>query len=254
MPADVDVEDVKGTAVEAGKKVLEIYEADFNISYKSDNSPLTEADTKSNKIIVDYLTKEYPDIPVLSEESGRTAYDIRRGWNRLLVVDPLDGTKEFVNRNGEFTVNIALVEGGKPVAGVVYAPVLDRLYYAQKGKGAYREVGHGRERLPLESDRKGYVVVASRSHLNDETRKFIEAKKREHGDVHLLSSGSSMKICLVAEGSADCYPRLAPTMEWDTAAAHAVANEAGRKIVEYGTDRELTYNKEDLLNPWFIVE
>ena len=254
MPVEVDVDGVKGTAVAAGKKVLEIYEDDFKISYKSDRSPLTEADTESNRIILDFLEEEYPDIPVLSEESKQTAYDVRKGWGCLWVVDPLDGTKEFVNRNGEFTVNIALVEKGKPVLGVVYAPVLDRLYYAQEGTGAFREVGYGKEKLPVENKRKDYVIVASRSHLNDETRKFIEEKKTEHGDIHLVSSGSSMKICLVAEGSADCYPRLAPTMEWDTAAAHAVANEAGRRMMEYATNKELTYNKEDLLNPWFIVE
>jgi len=256
MHRQVDVEDVKKIALNAGRRALEIYEREFKIEHKADSSPLTEADTESNRIILDGLNARYPDIPILSEESGNADYEARRNWNRLWLVDPLDGTREFVSGRGEFTVNIALVEGCRPALGVVYAPAKDVLYYASSGRGAWRVDAGGEARLPSPRCRADgeYVVAASRSHMNRETREFIKLKRREHEKLRLVSAGSSLKICLVAEGTADCYPRLAPTMEWDTAAAHAVASEAGKKILEYGTDKELAYNKMDLHNPPFTVE
>ena len=240
---------------------------DFAIERKADNSPLTIADKRSHAHIMDEL--DATSIPVLSEEGRLTDYNIRKGWKTLWVVDPLDGTKEFIKRNGEFTVNIALVENGIPVLGVIYVPVSRTLYFSEDSIGAYRIEGidarsaglspddlmEKADRLPLEqADTKGFVVVASRSHLSPETEEYIRKLESEYGHVNLISCGSSLKICRVAEGSADIYPRFAPTMEWDTAAGHAIVRASGKNI--YLTDERtpLHYNKENLLNPWFIVK
>lgn len=252
-------------ALRAGGAILQIYARDFEIEIKADESPLTEADKAAHYIICDAL--EDTGLPVLSEESKAIPYEERREWTRYWLVDPLDGTKEFIKKNGEFTVNIALIDNGRPVMGVVYAPVLQTVYYglSEEGmaSGAWRaqdcasqsvaEILESAVSLPQKRDSAGVTrVVASRSHCNDETKAFIDAIKTE-GPVELVSSGSSLKLCLVAEGSADVYPRIAPTMEWDTAAAHAVAAGAGATVVEYGTDDPLRYNKENLLNPYFVV-
>lgn len=257
-------------ALLAGKDILNIYndpKADFAIERKADNSPLTIADKRSHAHIMDEL--DATSIPVLSEEGRLTDYNIRKGWKTLWVVDPLDGTKEFIKRNGEFTVNIALVENGIPVLGVIYVPVSRTLYFSEDSIGAYRIEGidarsaglspddlmEKADRLPLEqADTKGFVVVASRSHLSPETEEYIRKLESEYGHVNLISCGSSLKICRVAEGSADIYPRFAPTMEWDTAAGHAIVRASGKNI--YLTDERtpLHYNKENLLNPWFIVK
>ncbi len=250
----IKLEDVVDIALHAGDEILKVYSGDFEVETKGDMSPLTEADRVSNKVILLGLKKITPDIPVLSEEGKAVPYDARKGWKAMWVVDPLDGTKEFIKRNGEFTVNIALVEEGRPVLGVVYAPAKKLLYYGDKN-GSYRVVGDGKpERLPVSSKREGFIVVASRSHMNEETRGYIEKLRVAQPNLEYVSSGSSLKICLVAEGSADAYPRLAPTMEWDTCAAHAIANAAGKKVTRYGTNEELRYNKRDLLNPNFVVE
>ena len=257
-------------ALLAGKDILNIYndpKADFAIERKADNSPLTIADKRSHARIMDEL--DATSIPVLSEEGRLTDYNIRKGWKTLWVVDPLDGTKEFIKRNGEFTVNIALVENGIPVLGVIYVPVSRTLYFSEDSIGAYRIEGidarsaglspddlmEKADRLPLEqADTKGFVIVASRSHLSPETEEYIRKLESEYGHVNLISCGSSLKICRVAEGSADIYPRFAPTMEWDTAAGHAIVRASGKNI--YLTDERtpLHYNKENLLNPWFIVK
>lgn len=257
-------------AVEAGKKILEIYNdpsSDFGIERKADNSPLTVADKASHAVIRSFLSST--PYPVLSEEGRLADYAERREWDALWVVDPLDGTKEFIKRNGEFTVNIAWVEKGVPVAGVIYVPVKDELFLALEGWGAYKlagisdvpEGGSADElakegcRLPFEcKDRSAFVVVASRSHLTPETEQYIRGLEQRHPHVETVSSGSSLKICLVAEGSADVYPRFAPTMEWDTAAGHAIARAAGKEMRNALTGEPLVYNKENLLNPWFIVE
>ena len=253
-------------ALEAGREIMRIYldpKQDFGIERKADNSPVTLADKAAHKCIVRHL--EQTDIPILSEEGAHLPYEERKTWHRLWVVDPLDGTKEFIKKNGEFTVNIALVENGIPVLGVIYLPAIDILYTGIVGEGAWKETpsdspikGRIKERLPIEGDvEKGagpFTIVASRSHLSPETEEYISQMRKKHGDVRLVSGGSSLKLCLVAEGKADVYPRLAPTMEWDTAAGDAIARAAGKKVVDACTDQPLTYNKPDLHNPWFIVQ
>lgn len=256
-------------ALHAGADILEVYQdpdSDFGIERKADNSPLTLADKRAHARIVSYLTAT--PYPILSEEGAHLDYQERGAWPILWIVDPLDGTKEFIKRNGEFTVNIALVEHGTPVLGVIYVPVKGELYVAEEQLGAYKLTGIAAgpcnltvedllqpdRRLPLaHPEKEHFVVVASRSHLTPETENFIAEMERVHHRVETRSSGSSIKICLVAEGAADVYPRFAPTMEWDTAAGHAIARAAGKNV--WHTDREepLTYNKEDLLNPWFVV-
>ena len=241
-------------AIEAGRDIMNIYDdpaADFGIERKADNSPLTLADKAAHARIMTFL--EPTGIPVLSEEGAHLPYDVRSKWQRLWIVDPLDGTKEFIKRNGEFTVNIALVDGGTPVMGVIYVPVKQQLYYGIRGKGAFLE-SQG-QTCPLSQEKRPlhFTCVASRSHLSPETEAFIETLRCEHPDLELVSSGSSLKICLVAEGKANVYPRHAPTMEWDTAAGHAIALAADCEMVNVVTNEPLTYNKEDLHNPWFIV-
>jgi len=262
-------------AVDAGKAILDIYQTDFQVDYKEDQSPLTLADKKAHEIISAQLAEF--DIPVLSEEGKTLPYAERRDWNTLWIVDPLDGTKEFVKRNGEFTVNIALVFAGQPILGVVFAPVREVLYFALQGLGAYKidqmdsaaalceRISHGEctssdlvehgQALPLEQPQDTpYTIVGSRSHATDALEAFVEGKRSEFGTIDFIPAGSSLKLCLVAEGRAHIYPRLAPTMEWDTAAGHAVVACAGARIYNHASGDPLRYNKEDLLNPWFIVE
>ena len=251
-----DIQYLVETAREAGQAILDVYDTDFDVQKKGDASPLTEADLRSHRVIARRLSERYPDVPVLSEESTeQTAYDVRREWTRFWLVDPLDGTKEFVKRNGQFTVNIALVEDGRPTVGVIYAPVLDHLYHGVVGEGAWKTEGDRKFAIPVARDdsREGIVVAGSLSHPSAEMDAFIEEQRREHGHVEFKAMGSSLKICLVAEGVADVYPRFGPTMEWDTGAGHAIASAAGRKVIRHGSDEELVYNKPDLHNPWFIV-
>lgn len=250
-------------ALEAGKVILEIYESnDFGMELKGDNSPLTKADKAGHEAIVKGLS--VTGYPVLSEEGKTIPYTERKHWERFWMVDPLDGTKEFIKRNGEFTVNIALIESGVPVMGVIYVPVKQTLYYTASGKSykaegvlasnAISEIEAKAVLLPVERGSRKYTVVGSRSHMSEETTAFIEEKKQIHGETEIISMGSSLKLCLVAEGYADVYPRLAPTMEWDTAAGDAIARGAGCTVKQYGTGEDVKYNKEDLLNPWFLVE
>ncbi len=255
----VDMQPLLELAREAGAAILEVYgRDDFGVEAKADASPLTLADRASNAVIEEGLAREYPGIPVLSEEMREVPYAERAGWGRYWLVDPLDGTKEFIKRNGEFTVNIALVRDGAPVFGVVYQPVGDRLYYGGPEVGSYLSV-RGGEAVRI-CNTKHYtsedevVVVASRSHLTDEVMAFVDGLVEKGKSVDFLSAGSSLKLCLVAEGKATVYPRFGPTMEWDTAAAHAVVLGAGKKVLDRETGEALTYNKESLLNPWFIVE
>lgn len=255
-------------ALRAGEVILSIYNdpaSDFEIEKKADNSPLTIADRKAHEMIAGYL--QNTPYPLLSEEGKHLPYAERRAWDTLWIVDPLDGTKEFIKRNGEFTVNIALVHNSIPVMGVIYLPVKKELYFAEETLGAYKlsditslgktpleELMNAAVRMPVLNEHDKYTIVASRSHLSPETEEYIERMKRLHSNVELISSGSSIKICLVAEGKANVYPRFAPTMEWDTAAGHAIARAAGMEIYQAGKEEPLLYNKEDLLNPWFIVE
>lgn len=258
------LEIAKRAALEAGEEIMKIYtdpHQDFGIEKKADNSPLTLADKAAHLCIMRHLQRT--GIPVLSEEGQHLPFSERSNWHRLWIVDPLDGTKEFIKKNGEFTVNIALVEDGAPILGVIYIPVTNVLYYGIVREGAWKitpsSLPEGRasmiESLPLKKSGEGlYTVVASRSHMNAETEEYINQLRKNHDKIQLVSSGSSIKICLVAEGVADAYPRFAPTMEWDTAAGDAIARAAGKHVVDVQTGHPLVYNKEDLHNPWFLVE
>jgi len=250
----------------AGKAILDIYQnGDFQVELKADNSPLTLADRTSHRIISESLLQT--GLPILSEEGKEIPYEIRKNWDLFWMVDPLDGTKEFINRNGEFTVNIALINNQLPIAGIIYAPVLDLLYVGFAGKGSFRIVHASKqpsridiehppqhtEKLPFLRPCPKFTAVASRSHSNENTQSFLEALQREHGEIEIKSGGSSLKFCLIAEGSADVYPRFGPTYEWDTAAGQAIVEAAGGRVYEAGTGKGLKYNKERLLNPEFVV-
>ena len=243
-------------AREAGEATLEIYNRDFNVEIKDDRSPLTEADKKSNEIIISRLTAEYPRTPFISEETKQTSYETRKDWTHFWLIDPLDGTKEFIKKNGEFTINIALIEKQTPVVGVIYVPVYDIMYYAQKGKGSFK-IEKGASAQPIsankETNKEKLIVVGSRSHGGEALNDYIEKRKEEYSKVELISSGSSLKFCLVAESKADIYPRTGPTYEWDTAAGHAIVLESGKKVYDFKSGQPLVYNKENLLNGWFIV-
>jgi len=239
-------------ATQASQEILTVYRSgDFQAEAKGDKSPLTIADKNAHRVIVAAL--EASNIPVLSEEGKTVLYETRKNWEYFWMVDPLDGTKEFIKRNDEFTVNIALIHGQNTILGVVAVPVTGDVYYASAGKGAYLK-RNGKDvklafRPPVDLSQSGLRVVASRSHMNPETQEFIDGLR----NATLVSAGSSLKFMLLAEGKADVYPRYAPTMEWDTAAAHAIVIETGLKVLEFGSDRPLIYNKENLLNPYFLV-
>jgi len=252
--------------VEAGYAVCEVYNKEFDVEFKEDKSPLTLADTNSNKVIEAYLEKT--KYPVLSEEGSDIPYDERKKWNYFWMVDPLDGTKEFVKRNGEFTVNIALIQNGTPVLGVVVVPVLKDLYFASELTGSVKvenilmvnefsadlnELMKSGNKLPVDNEEDVFRIMGSKSHMTKETEDFIKGFEKEHNNIEIISKGSSLKICMVAEGYADIYPRFAPTMEWDTAAGHAIVKYAGGKVINRETGSSVVYNKENLLNPWFLV-
>ena len=249
-------------ALKGGIEILEVYNNETaQVQTKGDDSPLTQADTRAHQAIMEIL--EPTGIPVLSEEGKHLPFEDRAGWTQLWIVDPLDGTKEFIKRNGEFTVNIALVENGRPIMGVVYVPVTGELYMGTREQGAVKliinaeaeikseQLSRGKS-LPVKMERP-FTAVGSRSHMNAETEDFLETYREEHGQVAIISKGSSLKMCMVAEGLADVYPRFAPTMEWDTAAGQAVVEAAGFSMLEKESRLPLRYNKEDLLNPHFIV-
>jgi 3'(2'), 5'-bisphosphate nucleotidase len=251
-------------ALEAGKVILDIYHSDdFEVELKGDNSPLTKADIASHNVIMSYLSKT--DIPVLSEEGKAIPYADRKDWNQLWIVDPIDGTKEFIKRNGEFTVNIALIENQISQLGVIFVPVTGELYFSTKADGAFKvsvDLEHydvntllsQGAKLPMGRADKTFTVVASRSHMSSETEDYVNEMRQKHGDVNLISKGSSLKLCMVAEGQADCYPRFAPTMEWDTAAGQAICEHAGFQVMDWETKKSMLYNREELLNHWFLVK
>ncbi len=245
------VEPVVALAREAGNAILAVYATDFDVQAKEDDTPLTRADMASHRVIVKGLEALTPGIPIISEESGLPAFDERRAWRRYWLIDPLDGTREFVNRNGEFTVNIALIEEHRPIVGVVHVPVSGKTYTGCAGAGASvrDEDGAPRAIRVAEQTAAPVRVVGSRSHRGSSLDAFLERV----GDVEMLPMGSSLKFCVVAEGLADIYPRLGPTSEWDTAAAQAVVEQAGGAVLELN-GRPLAYNaKEDILNPYFLV-
>ena len=252
-------------SIKAGAAILNIYDSqDIGLKIKEDNSPLTLADLASNSVINSFLEKT--DFPIISEENKQLAYTTRKDWNTCWMVDPLDGTKEFIKRNGEFTVNIALIKQGVPVLGVIYVPVTRELYYADvENKMAFKTLANKDHKIPGDlfdekdriypappSDTKS-SVVGSRSHMNQNTLDYISNLEKENKVVDIVSKGSSLKFCLVAEGKADVYPRFAPTMEWDTAAGDAICRAVGLKVIAQDTQKELQYNKENLLNPYFLV-
>ena len=264
-------------ALLAGDEIMEVYDTDFNVDYKDDESPLTQADTRSHELIMKQL--DAFGIPILSEEGRDIPFEERSTWQRLWIVDPLDGTKEFVKRRGEFTVNIALVDNSRPRIGVIYVPVKQTLYFGDPDNGAFKltdpteltnlrqgapweldtamleKISVASQKLPSPQDRSNSLaIVGSRSHGGEALQEYVENKRREVGEVDFVSAGSSLKFCLVAEGIADIYPRLGPTMEWDTAAGQAIVENSGAVVLEYESRKPLTYNREDLLNPWFLVK
>ena len=274
------------TAVKAGEGILEVYQSsDFKIEEKADKSPLTLADKRSHETIVQGLEKF--DIPILSEEGKDIPFEKRKKWVVYWLIDPLDGTKEFIKKNGEFTVNIALIRNRKPITGVVYLPDKNSLYFASEEIGSYRvnvcrltdffngqfdgksrliemsdsDAGQKLQqlialstKLPInQSADRPFTIAGSRSHATSELEAFVEKKRREYGEVEFISAGSSLKLCLVAEGRADIYPRTGPTMEWDTAAGQAIVEFSGAKVFKYDSETPLDYNKENLLNPWFMA-
>ncbi|KAF0190729.1 MAG: 3'(2') 5'-bisphosphate nucleotidase [Gammaproteobacteria bacterium] len=242
---------VIAVARDAGDKILQIYNRNFDITVKADRSPLTEADMAAHEAIISGLKQLTPELPVLSEESASIPFTERSRWQRYWLVDPLDGTREFIKRNGEFTVNIALIDDHRPVIGVIYVPVSDVTYYAVSGKGAFKQAADGQPvGIRAVAWHGGTVRVAgSRSHRGDS----LDAMLERIGDYEIISMGSSLKSCLVAEGAAHIYPRFGPTSEWDTAAAQCIVEEAGGRLVDLEM-QPLRYNtKESLLNPSFFV-
>jgi 3'(2'), 5'-bisphosphate nucleotidase len=268
----------------AGLAVLDIYKQDFDVSYKEDQSPLTLADQRSHDIIVELLTDPSGNsLPILSEEGKDIPFELRRSWEYFWLIDPLDGTKEFVKRNGEFTINISLIHRHRPILGVIFAPANNVFYFASEDLGAYRlksdnafdllkgkaseierdsvleEILFQSDKLPyydnsIDNHDSPFVIVGSRSHPSKEFEVYVNNMKKQHTKVEVISSGSSLKLCLVAEGRADIYPRLGPTMEWDTAAGQAIVEHANGSVLNYETYEPLLYNKKNLLNPWFIVK
>ena len=250
------------SSIKGGEAIMQVYNSDFEVENKSDNSPLTIADKNCNEVIEHFLKKT--NLPVLSEEGASIDFAERKKWKYFWLVDPLDGTKEFIKRNGEFTVNIAMIFEGEPIMGVIYVPVKQHLYFAMDGIGSYKikinsfvenidDLVLSAARLPIINDRNNYVIVGSRSHMTKETEVFFEEKKKKYDNIEVLSVGSSLKLCMVAEGRADVYPRYAPTMEWDTGAGHAIAKFAGFSVTQHNSSNDVVYNKKDLLNPWFLV-
>ncbi len=283
-------------SVAAGFEILDVYAKDFEVDFKADDTPLTEADRRAHTVISRMLSDANAApagagaapgspagagaapaaLPILSEEAAHQPFAERAEWGAFWLVDPLDGTKEFVKRNGEFTVNIALVENGEPIMGVVYAPHLGELYWGGVGLGAFKLRNNSPSRFHVMAEsgtltkhavalpdpaagrtrsngQRPFTVVASRSHMSPETESYVQQQRAQHPELQLVSAGSALKLCLVAEGSADLYPRFAPTMEWDTGAGHAVAAAAGCSVDEYPAGTPLRYNKENLVNPWFLV-
>ena len=241
-------------AVKAGENIMEVYNSTEPINYerKADDSPLTIADKKSHNTIIDFLKDT--DIDIISEESKSIEYQERKNWEEYWLIDPLDGTKEFIKKNGEFTVNIALIKNNKPHLGIVYCPVKKILYWNDNDKKVFKrekeETREIKKRKPINENEEGLRVVVSRSHMSEETSEYVNKLTRPE----LISCGSSLKFLYIADNKADIYPRFGPTMEWDTAAAHSILNALEIHVINLDTGRELSYNKENLLNPYFIIK
>jgi len=257
------IDNAINAALLAGIKIREVYSSpDFDVQVKDDRTPVTLADRLAHDEILMALGNTR--LPVLSEEGIHLSYSERKNWDLFWLVDPLDGTKEFIKQNDEFTVNIALVQKNEPIAGVIYAPVTGELYAGIQGIGAFKLFNPSQNctfqtvqlsgiKLPEKAKRAEFIVAVSRSYMNTETEAYIDELRKKHGSIEIVRMGSSLKICRIAEGSADVYPKIGKTMEWDTAAGHAIAKAAGKNIFLSDLMTELTYNKEDLQNPHFIV-
>jgi len=246
------LDEIVALAILAGHKIMEVYDSDeFNVTQKSDNTPLTKADLAAHNTIIEGLSNLSTQYPILSEESAKIPFAERSNWHTYWLVDPLDGTREFIKRNGEFTVNIALISDHRPVLGVIYTPVKDTCYFACKSHGAYKQVGDTSPvRLHTKKKQASYTIIAgSRSHQGDSLKPFLA----NIGEHEIFAMGSSLKSCLVAEGEVDIYPRLGPTSEWDTGAAHSIVEEAGGVIIETNGQTLLYNTKDSLLNPDFLV-
>ena len=245
-----DILKINDIVYNAGKAILDIYDTSFEVEIKSDNSPLTQADKKAHTIIESGLKSLFPNIPILSEEGKSISYSERKRWGYFWLVDPLDGTKEFVKRNGEFTVNIALIKHNYPIFGSVYAPYKKELFWASEGLGSWKSIDKNKDQpiKVLKSNKKTRIVI-SRSHPNEKVLDYIN----QYNQYELIRMGSSLKLCCIADGRADIYPRLGPTSEWDIGAAQCVVEQAGGSVLEYDTKDRLRYNKENILNPFFIV-
>ncbi len=247
----IELNDLIEIIYKAGEKVMEIYQSsDFEIKYKNDDSPLTIADQVSNDIICNSLHTLYPQIPILSEEGAEIPFSKRKKWQSLWVIDPIDGTKEFIKKNGEFTLNIALIEKNNPTVGLVYAPCIKKLWYGSD-QGSFKVSKGKKSKISINSKCNDDLIdiVSSRSHSNPMIETFLNQFK----NYNIVNMGSSIKICLVADGTADIYPRLAPTMEWDTAAAHAVLKYAGGSLIDLDTKKEMIYNRKNLKNSNFVA-
>lgn len=263
MEINIDLNALTDLARLAGREIMEVYASDHQVSLKADCSPITLADQRSHEVIVAGLMKKFKGIPIVSEEGEIPDFALRRGWDYFWLIDPLDGTKEFINQTNEFTVNISLIHKDKPIVGIVYAPALDLMYYAQEGHGAFKEAKADDGTLLLRQLKKAVPVccdrlkvVTSRSHLNCKTKDFVQVLGEKFKAIDFRMIGSSLKICYVADQLADVYPRLGPTMEWDTAAAHAICREVGVDFyaLRNNSRQPFLYNKESLLNDSFVVE
>lgn len=250
------ISQIKQCVEKIGEKLMEIYSQPFEVAYKTDKSPVTVADNLANQMLLEMLSAITPDIPVISEEIINTSFETRRNWTKCWIIDPLDGTKEFVKHTDEFTINIALIEHGKPVFGLIYAPALQKMYYGEKGNGSFVLEDGVWKRIFCKStyETQSVVTIAtSRSHPSYEVNTFMKRLLRQGKKVNTLEMGSSLKLCLVADGSVDVYPRYGTTMEWDIAAGHAIIEFAGRQVLDMKTNLPLVYNKENLENPYFIA-
>lgn len=265
MLETINIQDILAIAYEAGKKTLAIYHSDrFDVDLKNDASPVTIADKAAHQIIHEQLANLYPDIPIISEEGQIADFAVRQKWRSAWLVDPLDGTKEFIKKNGEFTINIGLIENGVPVLGVIYIPAQDTMYFASLEIGSYKlsncthsleaqTVMQAAQQLPLPKMHDGLRIVVSRSHFSPETENYLSELTQQYAKVETISSGSSIKMCLVAEGAADVYPRLSYSMEWDTAAGEAIVKYSGAQVEVYPSQQPMLYNKEHLKNPFHVV-
>jgi len=245
-----DILKINKIVYDAGQAILDIYETSFEVEIKSDNSPLTQADKNAHLVIESGLKSLFPNIPILSEEGRDIPYSERKKWNIFWLVDPLDGTKEFVKRNGEFTVNIALIKDNYPIFGSVYAPYKKELFWALEDLGAWKSIDKKQDKAikVLKSNKETRIVI-SRSHPNEKVIDYIN----QYSKHELIRMGSSLKLCCIADGKADIYPRLGPTSEWDIGAAQCIVEQAGGSVLEYTSNNRLRYNKENILNPFFIV-